>query len=79
MVIQIRPEHQKFFDNLFVRAFGWAAYDPFPGCLDYREKKYCRKAGKVCQECEMFYPEWRGCFLKEYRPGVVEMALDGIG
>ena len=57
----------------FVRAFGWAAYDPLPGCLDYREKKNCRKTGKVCQECEMYYPAWEDCFLDGYRPDAVEM------
>lgn len=55
-----------------VRIFGWAAYDPVPGCLDYREKENCRKTGRVCQECEMFYTEWRDCFLEGHRPDALE-------
>ena len=36
-----------------VRMFGWAAYKPVPGCMDYRDCKHGRNP-KMCPECKNF-------------------------
>lgn len=48
----------------FVRACGWGAYDPIPGCLDYRCKNAC---GRNCITCDLYYPLWQTCVV----PGCV--------
>ena len=38
-----------------VMFFGWLAYSPKPGCLDYRQS--C-KSGPQCLDCRKYHPQW---------------------
>jgi hypothetical protein len=49
-----------------VMAFGWWAYKPVPGCLDWRG---CKPEPK-CIYCDKYYGKWRDCIRSGYHPAL---------
>lgn len=58
---------------LAVRLFGGFAYDSVPGCLDYREKKICKKTEKNCVECDKYYEKYKECYIDGYYPDIAQL------
>ena len=53
-----------------VQVFGGFAYDPVPGCLDYRQKKTC---GRECIACDLYYLLWQTCCVDGYVPDIAQI------
>jgi hypothetical protein len=58
-----------------VRLFGYFSYDALPGCLDYRDKKKCKKEKKDCLVCDKYYEKWDQCYIDGYYPEIAELHI----
>lgn len=61
---------------LGVRLFGGFVYDSLPGCLDYRNKKICKKTEKNCFNCDKYYEKWDQCYIDGYYPEINKLHIN---